>query len=147
MLLGDKGAWDERRLLTLSSPAITGDTADPATFSSTLSSETLTQVYIHYIFFYLLYTLAGKEQSMALSIRNEKAEKLAREVAAISGENLTQAIVHSLEERLERLRGRRTTVNLFKEIMIISERCRSFPDKDARSPDEILGYNPSGAPE
>lgn len=84
---------------------------------------------------------------MALSIRNEKAEKLAREVAAISGENLTQAIVHSLEERLERLRGRRTTVDLFEEIMNISERCRSLPDKDMRSPEEILGYNSSGVPE
>jgi antitoxin VapB len=147
MLLGDKGAWDERRLLTLNSSAITGDTADPATFSNTLRFEALTQAYIHYIFFCVLYTLTGKEESMALSIRNEKAEKLAREVAAISGENLTQAIVHALEERLERLRGRRTTVNLFKAIMMISERCRSFPDKDARSPDEILGYNPSGAPE
>jgi antitoxin VapB len=84
---------------------------------------------------------------MALSIRNEKAERLAREVAAISGENLTQAIVQALEERLERLRGRRTTVDLVDEIMKISERCRSLPDKDQRPPDEILGYNRSGVPE
>jgi len=84
---------------------------------------------------------------VALSIRNEKAEKLAREVAAISGENLTQAIVHSLEERLERLRGRRTAVELFEEIMTISQRCRSLPDKDPRAPEEILGYNQVGVPE
>ena len=42
---------------------------------------------------------------MALSIRNPRAEKLAREVAAESGENLTEAIIHALEERLERLKG------------------------------------------
>jgi antitoxin VapB len=76
---------------------------------------------------------------MALSIRNEHAERLAREVARESGENLTQAIVHSLEERLQRLRGRRNVSNLEKEIMTISKRCSSLPDLDSRSPDEILG--------
>ena len=40
---------------------------------------------------------------MALSIRNPRAEKLAREVAAESKESLTQAIIHALEDRLERL--------------------------------------------
>lgn len=84
---------------------------------------------------------------MGLSIRNEKAERLAREVAAISGENITQAIVHALEERLERLQGRRTTVDLVEEIMTISKRCRSLPDKDQRSPEEILGYGTRGVPE
>jgi len=84
---------------------------------------------------------------MALSIRNNRAEQLAREVAAISGENLTQAIIHALEERLERLRGRRTTANLAQEIMVISRRCSSLPDLDHRSPEEILGYNPHGVSE
>jgi len=81
---------------------------------------------------------------MALSIRNSRAEQLAREVASISGENLTQAIIHALEERLERLRGRRTTANTVQEIMAVSQRCRSLPDIDERSPEEILDYNQSG---
>jgi antitoxin VapB len=81
---------------------------------------------------------------MALSISNTKAEKLAREVAAISGENLTQAIIHALEERLERLSGRHITVDIVQEIMTISQRCSSLPDIDRRLPEEILGYNQSG---
>ncbi len=81
---------------------------------------------------------------MALSIRNPRAEKLAREVAAESGENLTQAIIHALEERLERLRGRRTTTDTAQEIMKISKRCRALPDLDKRSPEEILGYHDIG---
>ncbi len=84
---------------------------------------------------------------MALSIRNSQAEHLAREVATISGENLTQAIIHALEERLVRLKGRRTTSNLMQEIMTISQRCSSIPDIDQRSPEEILDYNQSGIPE
>ncbi|MBW1766894.1 MAG: type II toxin-antitoxin system VapB family antitoxin [Deltaproteobacteria bacterium] len=83
---------------------------------------------------------------MALSIRNPKAEKLARELAAESGENITQAITHSLEERLQRLRGRSTAIDLFEEIMKISKRCSEISDQDQRSPDEILAYGPAGVP-
>ncbi len=83
---------------------------------------------------------------MALSIRNPKAEKLAREVAAESGENLTQAIIHALEERLVRLKGRNSATEIAEEIMKISLRCRTLPDKDRRGADEILGYDETGAP-
>ena len=84
---------------------------------------------------------------MALSIRNPQAEKLAREVAAESGESLTEAIIHALEERLERLKGRRTTTDVAEEIMKISLRCRALPEKDQRSADEILGYDERGIPQ
>ncbi len=82
-----------------------------------------------------------------MSIRNPLAESLAREVAAISGENLTEAIIHALEERLERLKGRRSPVDTASEIIEISKRCSALPDIDRRSADEILGYDASGAPE
>jgi antitoxin VapB len=84
---------------------------------------------------------------MALSIRNPKAEKLARELAAESGENITQAITRALEERLQRLRGRSAAIDLAEEIMKISRRCSEIPDQDQRCPDEILGYGPKGFPE
>lgn len=83
---------------------------------------------------------------MAISIRNLKAEKLARELAAESGENITQAITNALEERLERIRGRSTATDLAEEILKISKRCRTIPDQDQRSPEEILGYDPAGVP-
>jgi antitoxin VapB len=84
---------------------------------------------------------------MALSIRNEKAEKLARELAAESGENITLAITHALEERLQRLRGHSKATDLTEEILKISRRCSELPDQDKRSPDEILGYDTTGVPE
>lgn len=83
---------------------------------------------------------------MALSIRNPRAEKLAREVAAESGESLTEAIIHALEERLVRLKGRRSTIEIADEIMKISIRCRALPEKDRRGADEILGYDEMGVP-
>jgi len=83
---------------------------------------------------------------MALSIRNPRAEELVRKVAAESGENLTQAIIHALEQRLERLRGRRTISDTAQEIMKISKRCSSLPDQDQRTPEEILDYDQTGIP-
>lgn len=83
---------------------------------------------------------------MAISIRNPKAEQLAREVAEQSGENLTQAIIHALEERLERLKGRKSARNLAEEIQEISRRCSALPELDQRSADEILDYDGRGTP-
>ena len=83
---------------------------------------------------------------MALSIQNSKAEKLAREVAAQSGETITQAITRALEERLERMRGRRTVSDTAAEILKISKRFSQLPDRDVRMPEEILGYDEMGVP-
>ena len=83
---------------------------------------------------------------MALSIRNSQAEKLAREVAAESGESITQTIIQSLEDRLERLHGQRTSTDLEAEIMKIARRCGGLPDLDPRKPEEILGYDRQGIP-
>jgi antitoxin VapB len=80
-----------------------------------------------------------------LSIKNEDAERLAREVARETGETITQAIRNSLEERLLRLTGRRNTADLAREIGRIGSRCAALPDRDTRSADEILSYGPDGA--
>ena len=82
---------------------------------------------------------------MGISIKNDKAEKLARQVAAETGESLTEAVIHSLEERLERLKGRRSTPDLAETLMAISRRCSSLPDLDPRDAEEILGYDEKGA--
>ena len=81
---------------------------------------------------------------MALSIRNRKAEEAARQVAKATGESLTEAILHSLEDRLARLRGARVADGLEAQIMDIARRCSTMPDVDTRSPDEILGYRQDG---
>jgi antitoxin VapB len=82
--------------------------------------------------------------NMALSIRNKKAETLARQVARATGESLTDAILHALEDRLARLQGRATEPHLVEQILDIARRCASLPDLDARPADEILGYRQDG---
>jgi antitoxin VapB len=82
---------------------------------------------------------------MALSVKNNTAERLARQVAAETGESLTEAIIHSLEERLERLKGRRSAPDLVETLRAIGRRCSALPDLDTRSADEIVGYDDQGA--
>jgi antitoxin VapB len=81
---------------------------------------------------------------MALSIRNKKTEELARQVAKTTGESLTEAIQHALEDRLARLRGKRTEQDLVEQILGIARRCSALPDRDTRAADEILGYLQDG---
>lgn len=40
---------------------------------------------------------------MALSIKTDEADQLARQLAALTGETITEAVTKSLQERLERL--------------------------------------------
>ncbi|MEM7584518.1 MAG: type II toxin-antitoxin system VapB family antitoxin [Acidobacteriota bacterium] len=82
---------------------------------------------------------------MALSIKNERAEQLARQVAKETGESLTLAILRALEERLEKLKGLRTAPDLTETLLSISARCSALPDLDERAPDAILGYDEHGA--
>jgi antitoxin VapB len=85
--------------------------------------------------------------NMALSIRNPRAEELARKLSVMSGENITKVIINALENQLVRARGKKIYTGTVKEIMKISQRCSSLPDLDKRSPDEILGYNETGVNE
>ncbi|WMT92591.1 type II toxin-antitoxin system VapB family antitoxin [Pelagibacterium sp. H642] len=44
---------------------------------------------------------------MALSIKTEEADKLARELSRLTGETMTDAITTAMRERLERVRAER----------------------------------------
>jgi len=79
-----------------------------------------------------------------LTIKNPDVERLARLLASETGESLTEAVKHSIEQRLDRIRGSRTAPNLRDAILTIARRCSALPDRDARSIEEILAYDESG---
>jgi len=83
---------------------------------------------------------------MALSLKDPEADRLAREVAARTGETLTGAVIVALRERLARLRGRRRRRPLRDELREIARRCAALPTLDHRPADEILGYDDGGVP-
>lgn len=84
---------------------------------------------------------------MALSIEHPDADRLARELARVTGETLTDAVINSLRERLRREKARSSRPLLLDELRAIRERCAALPVLDNRPPDEILGYNEIGLPE
>ena len=44
---------------------------------------------------------------MSMNIKNAETHRLARELAALTGESVTEAVTRALRERLERIRGTR----------------------------------------
>lgn len=83
---------------------------------------------------------------MPISIKNEETEQLARELAKETGETITEGIKKSLQDRLQRVRGRRHAKRLPEEIEDILQRMDALPILDNRPEDEILGYDELGLP-
>lgn len=83
---------------------------------------------------------------MALNIKHPDVDRLARLLAAKTGETLTDAVLNALRERLSREEARRRGSALRRELETIRKRCSSLPVLDRRSSDEILGYDEHGLP-
>lgn len=80
---------------------------------------------------------------MALSIKNEEADELARELAALTGKSITEAIVMALKEQLDRTRAKENVGDTVRRLM---EEFAQYPVLDDRPADEILGYDEYGLP-
>ena len=83
---------------------------------------------------------------LMLNIKDSEADRLARELARLTGETITRAVTVAVRERLERVGGRRPGRALADELDEIALRCAAFPVLDSRSEDEILGYDADGLP-
>ena len=84
---------------------------------------------------------------MPLSIKDPEADRLARAVAARTGETLTQAVITALRERLAREERRAEDADtLVDEALEIGRHCAALPVHDPRPPDALLGYDESGVP-
>ncbi len=83
---------------------------------------------------------------MALSLKDPETDRLAHEVARLTGESLTKAVRTSLAERLERERLRRSRLarGPADKLIEIAQHCAALPDLDTRAPDEIIGYDEDG---
>lgn len=84
---------------------------------------------------------------MALSIKNPETERLARELARVTGQSLTEAVTHALRERLVRETGHDPdTERWLEEIREIQREVAQLPVYDGRTADEIIGYDENGLP-
>jgi antitoxin VapB len=83
---------------------------------------------------------------MAITIRSPEADRLARELASLNGESITEAVTNALRERLTRRRAvdRVTRRKRLAALRAMRAAAAGQQPADPRSDDEILGYNEFG---
>ena len=83
---------------------------------------------------------------MVLSLKDPETDRLAREVAKLTGEGLTEAVRNALIDprARERLRRGRPAQRLAEALGALVQECTALPNHDTRSADEILGYDEAG---
>lgn len=81
---------------------------------------------------------------MALSIKSDEADRLARELAVRTGESLTQAVIVALRERLSRENARRVPVEA--RLRRLQAEVATMPIHDRRAAEDVLGYDADGLP-
>ena len=89
---------------------------------------------------YSIYT-----SSMALSIKSDEADRLARELAAETGETLTEAVETALRERLDREHARHAA-SMRTRLKRLAADVAALRVADGRTAEEIIGYDAAGLP-
>jgi antitoxin VapB len=89
---------------------------------------------------------------MALNLKNAEVERLAAEVARLTGESKTEAIRRALEERRRRLKAPAVSKRRARVLAFLEKKVWPTlpPDQlgrrlSRREEDDILGYGPEGA--
>jgi antitoxin VapB len=83
---------------------------------------------------------------MALHINNPEVEQKVRQMAALTGESITDAIGTAVNERLHRVRNTRGELSdpTVEEVLALVRSFGLQPINQDLSEDEILGYGPHG---
>jgi antitoxin VapB len=79
---------------------------------------------------------------MPLNIKDPEADRLARQVARLTGDTLTQTVVVALKEKLAREERRRRDLDIMvEEVLAIGQTVAALPTLDQREDEAILGYD------
>lgn len=88
---------------------------------------------------------------MALNLKNADVERLAAEVARLTGESKTEAIRRALEERRRRLKGTEVAARRARLLQLLQTQVwPTIPRRELgrrltrREEDDLLGYGPEG---
>jgi antitoxin VapB len=82
---------------------------------------------------------------MALNIKDPETDRLARRLSTLTGESITLAVKTAVRERIEREERTRGKASL-EELLAIAKGIAAAPDRDSRTPEEIIGYDERGLP-
>lgn len=83
---------------------------------------------------------------MALNIKDEATDRVARELAAATGESITDAVRVALTERLHRIQAQDRRSVRARELRRYADRGRARQALDERAAEQILGYDEHGLP-
>ena len=83
---------------------------------------------------------------MALNIKDSETDRLARQLAELTDENITDAVKAALREQLEREQRRRGKKIDWKRLREKQEEIAQLPVVDQRGADELLDYDERGLP-
>jgi antitoxin VapB len=86
-------------------------------------------------------------QALPLNIKDERTYRLVRRLAALTGENMTEAVRNAVRDRLKRQEVNRAGRPLDARLREIAHHCASLPIRRRRAEDDILGYNERGMPD
>jgi antitoxin VapB len=81
---------------------------------------------------------------MSLNIKDEETHRLARQLARLTGENMTRAVSQAVRERLERVRGK-SKEGMAEKLMKIARSSGPLWKKPYVSLEELL-YDEKGLP-
>ena len=81
---------------------------------------------------------------MEQPLDEQEIDRLAGELANLTGETSLEAVKTSLRKRLHREHLRRGPVGLWEQLMALGAEFAALPTYDARTPDEICGYDETG---
>ena len=82
---------------------------------------------------------------MALNIKDDETDRMARELAELTGQPITTAVREAIEAQLAALRRRRRVAS-GPDLTAIIARGRARRSLDMRPEDEILGFDEHGLP-
>ena len=84
--------------------------------------------------------------TMSLNIKNNETHRLAQELAAVTGESMTEAVTEAVRERLDRVRRQHSTT-LAERLLAIVKDCAPRLKEPYRSADHgDLLYDQRGLP-
>jgi len=78
---------------------------------------------------------------MALNIKSDEADRLARELARRRGKPITTVIIDALKAELDREKRRERAPGVAERLLAVGAEYSRLPILDERSEEEILGYD------
>lgn len=83
---------------------------------------------------------------MSLNIKSAQAHEMARELADLTGENMTTAVTNALRERLDRVQNRKKRGMASRLLAIADQYSANLPERWRSLDHAVLLYDEKGLP-